>query len=447
LVYTISETLSLYQFASSRSLITLRSSAKVRLARYEGIKQNGTEKGKGKKSLRNQISFFKKKKKKKKKKRDSSTVPSIESLDNKMYAVKIFDKTSLRRNRTIERGSIGVSVSTALEKVEKELNLLKKIRHQNIVGMQSYIDCIESDTLFILLDFLPLGEIMTLDRIEKRYMRKEPNPGEDDVDGLTIDRYFDETQCALFFVDILHGLAYLHRHNVAHRDLKPENILLHSRGYVRIADFGVSHHFEKERIDKQQSLTQLWDLRRSSDESSEVDEKEEDKNNGTTNLSRKSFQTLASFGERENESSRRQSISSQTKNDVISPSLMGSMSRFGSITKTEGTFSFWAPEMLKHGNTPFSAYACDLWATGICLFIFSSGRIPFFSENAMDLFDLISKGSIPYNKYGLHMSSTLKDLLSQILNKDPTTRVGIKDCIEHSFCTEARKKRLAEFGA
>jgi len=39
------------------------SSAKVRLARYEGIKQNGTEKGKGKKSLRKQISFFKKKKK------------------------------------------------------------------------------------------------------------------------------------------------------------------------------------------------------------------------------------------------------------------------------------------------------------------------------------------------------------------------------------------------
>ena len=61
--HTISETLNLYQFASSRSLIALRSSAKVRLARYEGIKQNGTEKGKGKKSLRKQISFFKKKKK------------------------------------------------------------------------------------------------------------------------------------------------------------------------------------------------------------------------------------------------------------------------------------------------------------------------------------------------------------------------------------------------
>jgi len=56
-----------------------------------------------------------------------SSISSIERLDSKIYAVKIFDKTSLRRNLIIDSGSFsGVSISTALEKFEKELNLIEK---------------------------------------------------------------------------------------------------------------------------------------------------------------------------------------------------------------------------------------------------------------------------------------------------------------------------------
>ena len=80
------------------------------------------------------------------------------------------------------------------------------------------------------------------------------------VKGLTSEGHFDERHAALYFVDILHGLAYLHRYvtlecgyyvvlqlhrlftlyrnildeciamsihrnRICHRDLKPENIL------------------------------------------------------------------------------------------------------------------------------------------------------------------------------------------------------------------------------
>jgi serine/threonine protein kinase len=51
----------------------------------------------------------------------------------------------------------------------------------------------------------------------------------------------DEQKARRYFQQIMSGIAYSHRLNIAHRDIKPENILLDHRGDVKITDFGLSN--------------------------------------------------------------------------------------------------------------------------------------------------------------------------------------------------------------
>jgi [calcium/calmodulin-dependent protein kinase] kinase len=124
-------------------------------------------------------------------------------------------------------------VHTALDDVEREIALMKQMRHPNLVSLLQVIDSVDSDALYVVLEFVPLGEIMTFDSERIRFFHRHRF-----TPGLTKERFFKEEHAALFFVDILHGLAYLHRNLICHRDLKPENILLSEKGIAKISDFG-----------------------------------------------------------------------------------------------------------------------------------------------------------------------------------------------------------------
>lgn len=88
----------------------------------------------------------------------------------------------------------------------------------------------------------------------------------------------------------------------------------------------------------------------------------------------------------------------------------------------------------------FSGYASDLWAAGVCLYIFTTGLMPFFSLVPNFLFDLIKKDNVQYE--GLGLSKELRNLLGQMLSKDPSMRPGVKDCLKHEFCSDSTVMRI-----
>ena len=109
-----------------------------------------------------------------------------------------------------------------LASIKMEIELLKRLRHDNIVR---YIDSIEQGgTLNIVIEFVENGALASV-------VKKFGN--------------FSESLCLKYLVQVLEGLAYLHEQGVIHRDIKGANILTTKDGVVKLADFGVAINLDE----------------------------------------------------------------------------------------------------------------------------------------------------------------------------------------------------------
>lgn len=107
-----------------------------------------------------------------------------------------------------------------LSSLENEINLLRSLRHPNIVR---YIGTeITPASLSIFLEYIPGGSLKSL--IEKFGS-------------------LEENVVRSYTRQLLLGLEYLHRNGIAHRDIKGANCLVSNDGVVKLADFGASKHW------------------------------------------------------------------------------------------------------------------------------------------------------------------------------------------------------------
>ncbi|EJD02304.1 Pkinase-domain-containing protein [Fomitiporia mediterranea MF3/22] len=109
-----------------------------------------------------------------------------------------------------------------LDALEREIDLLRELQHENIV---QYLDSSSDEKhLYIFLEYVPGGSVTALLR----------NYGA-----------FEETLCRHFVKQILQGLSYLHSRDIIHRDIKGANILVDNKGGIKISDFGISKKVEE----------------------------------------------------------------------------------------------------------------------------------------------------------------------------------------------------------
>ncbi|KXZ41594.1 hypothetical protein GPECTOR_375g163 [Gonium pectorale] len=105
--------------------------------------------------------------------------------------------------------------------LEREVNVLRKLRHENIVR---YLGTERtSEHLNIFLEYVAGGSL---------------------ANKLAQFGPLREETVRVYTKQILRGVQYLHQHRVMHRDIKGANILVDTNGVVKLADFGASKQLE-----------------------------------------------------------------------------------------------------------------------------------------------------------------------------------------------------------
>jgi serine/threonine protein kinase len=284
--------------------------------------------------------------------------------DFNLFAMKIVKKrTKFHRKKVGKYGK-------ASGQVAKEIAIMKKLSHPNLVTLYEVFDDPNENKLFLLMEYVNGGKTMNETLLETQ----------DSIPPL------DEGVARSYFRQLLRGLEYLHYHGIIHRDIKPSNLLVDSNGILKISDFGVSVICKpiaknlKPRLDETILMQQSLEL---------DDEKK-------LPIPPKS-PTLIEY------------------NDTLSARI--------------GTLSFFPPEACEESlSVKYSGKNADIWACGVTLYIFLFGLLPFNSNDQLELFRKIREDKVEFpllmNKKPV--SSDAIKLLSQMLAKKTSQRKSLK---------------------
>jgi len=103
-----------------------------------------------------------------------------------------------------------------------------------------------------------------------------------------------------------------------------------------------------------------------------------------------------------------------------------------------GKPNYISPEILQNSE-PFDAFAVDIWACGIVLFIMLVGLPPFEWASSDDpRFRLIGRGGLQQlvEQWQRPISHQAMDLLQCMLRPDPRDRLSLFQILQHPWVTE-----------
>lgn len=104
--------------------------------------------------------------------------------------------------------------ASELNSLRQEIDILRALRHQNIVLMLDYFETEEG--MCVVTEFAQ-GELFAL---------------------LEDDKSLPEEEIRSIACQLTHALHYLHSNRVIHRDMKPQNVLVGANSRVMLCDFG-----------------------------------------------------------------------------------------------------------------------------------------------------------------------------------------------------------------
>jgi len=148
-----------------------------------------------------------------------------ERTTDHLYAVKIFSKDMLRKKK-------GGSTETYFEDVKREIAVMKKLLHPNVLRLFEVLDDPNVNKMYLILEYMKKGDLINI--LEKN---SGADAGSDKKEGFTP---LSDLELWNIFRQVAAGIRYLHFQNIVHGDIKPQNLLVGEDGVVKIADFGIA---------------------------------------------------------------------------------------------------------------------------------------------------------------------------------------------------------------
>ena len=131
----------------------------------------------------------------------------IDTITNKKVAIKIYEKQNLLDSQR-RKG------------VRREIKLLERMRHDNIIMLHEAFD--NPKKVFLVMENINGGSLHSL-------LKSKPN------------RQLKESEAKNLFRQVASAIKYCHSKNITHRDIKLENVLLdENKKNVKLIDFGFS---------------------------------------------------------------------------------------------------------------------------------------------------------------------------------------------------------------
>ncbi|XP_057457347.1 serine/threonine-protein kinase D6PKL1 [Lotus japonicus] len=290
-----------------------------------------------------------------------------------MFAAKVMDKKELASRSKEGRA-----------KTEREI--LQMLDHPFLPTLYATIDA--AKWLCLLTEFCPGGDLHLL-------RQRQPN------------KRFPEPAVRFYASEVLVALEYLHMLGIVYRDLKPENVLVRSDGHIMLTDFDLSL-----KCDDSTSTAQIISTQNSPHIAPHKDPRAEAPQFNSSCIIPNCIVPAVSCFQPKRKRKKKQSQHTGPE-FVAEPMDIRSMSFVG-------THEYLAPEIVSgegHGS------AVDWWTLGIFIFELFYGVTPFRGmDNELTLANIVAR-ALEFPKEPT-VPATAKDLISQLLVKDPERRLG-----------------------
>eukprot|EP00117_Sycon_ciliatum_P011891 scpid68531/ scgid13168/ Serine/threonine-protein kinase SIK3; Salt-inducible kinase 3; Serine/threonine-protein kinase QSK len=138
------------------------------------------------------------------------------TITKDVVAIKAIDKEALTK----------VNAKENVLKLRREIEIMKKVVHRNIVRLYQVIE--DKRYMYLVTEYASGGEIF---------------------DFIVTRGRLPEQEAGKKFHQLAIAVQHLHDMGIVHRDIKAENVLLDEQLNVKLADFGFSNHYDgKEKL-------------------------------------------------------------------------------------------------------------------------------------------------------------------------------------------------------